>query len=425
MKSYKNLITPGLVALLLTTGHLFSAPFQSDNFSGTTIDGSKWSGPWVNGNGTLTQNNALFYHNDGSGTDDDEAELDSQGVGSVTSDWSVWMDVQIPNLSQVNTDGQSVSFRLDVWDNNNPDVNHFDLEMYVQQRAGFGKWRHVSIDLYPDTFPPVGAHSAVLDLSGQPVISMGVSWQASSKTLSVLWAPNGGGANWIVLQTWNVGPGSPTAWNLDPALGFGLYISGGSANNVNLQTSDNVRITNFTVANAIITGRMPPTITTGIYGTFNPLPTATLGNGYSQTLQASGGVLPYTWSVIMLSLPPGLTMAPNGTISGTPTSLGTWQFRARVMGADAAYSEKNYSITVANPPPQISGLALSGKNVILQIPSVVGSAYQLQFTASLTPTNWVNTGASQPGSGGVLSFTDTGGATNRPSRFYRADVSTP
>jgi MYXO-CTERM domain-containing protein len=53
------------------------------------------------------------------------------------------------------------------------------------------------------------------------------------------------------------------------------------------------------------------------------LPTGTVGVSYSTTLSASGGTSPYTWSV-MGSLPPGLTLdGKAGTITGTPTTVGT------------------------------------------------------------------------------------------------------
>ena len=74
---------------------------------------------------------------------------------------------------------------------------------------------------------------------------------------------------------------------------------------------------------------------------------------------------------------------------------------------------------------KISQASKSGQDFVVQILSVTGHTYQLQFTPSLTPTNWTNTGTSQSGTGGVLTFTDTGGATNVPARFYRMDVTAP
>lgn len=74
---------------------------------------------------------------------------------------------------------------------------------------------------------------------------------------------------------------------------------------------------------------------------------------------------------------------------------------------------------------RVSNAAISGNDVRIQIPSVTGHTYQLQYTASLTPTNWTNTGVPQPGNGGVLTFTDLGGATNSPARSYRLDCTAP
>ena len=55
---------------------------------------------------------------------------------------------------------------------------------------------------------------------------------------------------------------------------------------------------------------------------------------YTATLTASGGTLPYTWSIISGSLPPGLTLnSTNGVISGTPIDMGVFSFTAKVEDA--------------------------------------------------------------------------------------------
>ena len=55
--------------------------------------------------------------------------------------------------------------------------------------------------------------------------------------------------------------------------------------------------------------------------TNSPLPNAKVGNSYNTTLQRSGGVSPFTWSVATPGLPTGLTLnVSTGTISGTPAA---------------------------------------------------------------------------------------------------------
>jgi len=57
-----------------------------------------------------------------------------------------------------------------------------------------------------------------------------------------------------------------------------------------------------------------------------PLPAATVGVAYSQTLAATGGAPPYHWSVIAGALPGGLTLQSSGSITGTPSSAGMGAF---------------------------------------------------------------------------------------------------
>ncbi len=53
------------------------------------------------------------------------------------------------------------------------------------------------------------------------------------------------------------------------------------------------------------------------------LPAGLAGQPYSGKLQATGGTPPYTWSTSLLGIA-GLNLAADGTISGTPSSIGTF-----------------------------------------------------------------------------------------------------
>jgi len=86
--------------------------------------------------------------------------------------------------------------------------------------------------------------------------------------------------------------------------------------------------------------------------TTTSLPNGALGTVYTTTtLQATGGVPPYTWTITMGSLPAGLTLT-NGVISGTPTGTTTGAFPITVQVSDsevpAMTMSANLSITITN-----------------------------------------------------------------------------
>src|ERR1039457_2013957 len=90
----------------------------------------------------------------------------------------------------------------------------------------------------------------------------------------------------------------------------------------------------------------------GITTTTAQLPTGVTGTAYpSTTLQASGGVTPYTWSYTG-SLPTGLNLSASGGITGTPTATGTFNFTVKVTDSTkptANTKTASLSITVDTP----------------------------------------------------------------------------
>src|SRR5262245_34133646 len=88
--------------------------------------------------------------------------------------------------------------------------------------------------------------------------------------------------------------------------------------------------------------------------TTSSLPAGTMGVAYSATLTATGGGLPYSWSLAFGALPPGLGLSSAGVISGMPTFAGTWTFTVRVRDVFSQTAMKAFSITVQLPPPSIT-----------------------------------------------------------------------
>jgi uncharacterized repeat protein (TIGR03803 family) len=78
------------------------------------------------------------------------------------------------------------------------------------------------------------------------------------------------------------------------------------------------------------------------------------------------------------------------------------------------------SVPLVPPPNQILAIQASGTNIFFKIPSIAYETYQLQFSSSMNPTNWVNVpGVSVTNSiGALLTLTNFGGAVG-PQGFYR------
>ena len=99
---------------------------------------------------------------------------------------------------------------------------------------------------------------------------------------------------------------------------------------------------------AMLTARASLTITvTTVLITTSSLPNGVLGLPYSATLAATGGTLPYTWSITVGALPPGLGLnGSTGAITGTPTAIGLWRFTAQVCDANLECAAAPLNITI-------------------------------------------------------------------------------
>ena len=70
-----------------------------------------------------------------------------------------------------------------------------------------------------------------------------------------------------------------------------------------------------------------------------------VGIGYAPVaLTATGGVQPYRWTVASGALPPGVTLAADGSVSGTPTAAGSYTFA--IQAADSGDSTASIPGTI-------------------------------------------------------------------------------
>src|SRR5208337_111905 len=98
-------------------------------------------------------------------------------------------------------------------------------------------------------------------------------------------------------------------------------------------------------------GRAPQNGPSGLFVATSTLQNGVVGDTYSQTLFATGGLPPYTWSIDSGSLPVGLSLSSSGVIAGTTTVAGDSAFTVRVTDSQSptkAYNTAYLTITV-NP----------------------------------------------------------------------------
>ncbi|MEG3143366.1 putative Ig domain-containing protein [Sphingomonas sp. RT2P30] len=140
------------------------------------------------------------------------------------------------------------------------------------------------------------------------------------------------------------------------------------------------------------------------------LPGAKRGLAYAATITAGGGTAPYRFTIDTGALPPGLTLATNGALSGTPTTLGTYNFS--VVATDASpypgpyAASRGFSIVVSAAIIAITPSSFAGVKA--------GVAYSATLSASggAAPYSYaVKTGVLPAGlsltSDGVMSGTPT------------------
>ena len=143
------------------------------------------------------------------------------------------------------------------------------------------------------------------------------------------------------------------------------------------------------------------------------LPGGTVGTAYSQTITASGGTAPYSYTVASGTPPPGLILSSAGVLSGTPTTAGTFNFTVTATDANSCTGSKGYGVTIAP----------SSCPTIMLLPQIlpggtVGTAYSRTITAmyGTAPYSYTVTSGGPPtgltlSSAGVLSGKPTAAGT--------------
>ena len=133
-----------------------------------------------------------------------------------------------------------------------------------------------------------------------------------------------------------------------------------------------------------------------------PLPDAIVGQIYNFAFHSNGGLTPITWTVTSGTLPTGLTLSPNGTLSGTPTAGGSFSFTIQAGDGSSPAQTITINVSVRSANPLVI-TTLGGA-----LPdAVLGASYNaivLQFTGGIAPQVW-NVSAGQLPLGMSLSAT--------------------
>jgi large repetitive protein len=138
------------------------------------------------------------------------------------------------------------------------------------------------------------------------------------------------------------------------------------------------------------------------------LPSAGIGAQYNQTLSASGGLPPYSWSVSSGRLPPGLTLDfASGVVSGPATTEGTYAFTVSVSDSGGNVTAQGLSIVVT------SSLTITSTSPLP--PGAVGTAYSQALAAisGAPPYTWTVTAGSLPP--GITLNASTGVLSGKPT----------
>jgi hypothetical protein len=105
------------------------------------------------------------------------------------------------------------------------------------------------------------------------------------------------------------------------------------------------------------------------------------------------------------------------TFDGSQTTL---QFGGSPIQGQATINANYFMLIPATAPAASLSATVSGGKVILSLPTVTGSTYQVQYKNNITDTGWSSLGSAIVGNGATQSVQDSLAAANR---FYRVQIS--
>jgi len=208
---------------------------------------------------------------------------------------------------------------------------------------------------------PAGATSGNVVVTVSGVASAGVNFNVGTSALAISasalprGAINGSYSASLIAS----GGTAPYSWSImQGALPSGLSLNA-STGAITGTPTGSASLASFTVqvtdANASSATRQLSLRTVPILIATTSLPNGSPNVAYSASLQALGGVTPYTWSVAQGSLPAGLSLnSATGAVSGTPSAVGTNTFTVQVTDANSNTALQAYTVTIFVPVQKVA-----------------------------------------------------------------------
>jgi putative cell wall-binding protein/protocatechuate 3,4-dioxygenase beta subunit len=200
-----------------------------------------------------------------------------------------------------------------------------------------------------DDNPPDDVQPPVITTTTLPSATVGETYSATLAT------SDGRGGNWTVAAIEPATETLPPGLVLDGATISGTPTEAGTFSFTLTFTDDDELSTSVDVSIDVAEVAVK-----GLEITLSSLPDAGLGVPYGQSLTATGGVEPYTWSIVSGDLPAGLELSEDGVISGTPTETKSVTLTIQVADSAATVVSKEFSMSMGTDPGVIQGTVTAG-----------------------------------------------------------------
>ncbi|MFJ3115250.1 putative Ig domain-containing protein [Pseudomonas protegens] len=261
-----------------------------------------------------------------------------------------------------------------------------------------------------DAYSATGSRAYTLLINGLPPVANALSTTvaANSSANTIPLNITGGAATSVAVASapsHGSATASGTSISYTPAAGF-------SGADSFTYTATNASGTSSPATVSITVGAPSITLSPG------SLSNGTAGTPYSATLNATGGAVPYSYSITSGSLPTGLSLnTGTGAISGIPSAAGTSNLTITATDNNGATGSQAYSITINIQAPVASAVSatVAANSSANPIPlSLSGGAATSVAVASAASHGTATA------SGTSISYTPTAGFSGADSFTYTA-----